>query len=281
MPDRELLDRALTELRGQLDGSEAACKICDQLSHPFDTLDFGKTARENFYPQGYLGIPVLYFKCTSCGFVFTHFFDVFTPQQWEHFVYNGEYVQVDPAFLGHRPDRNARLIEAFLCGRRRAQVVGLDFGGGNGATASLLREKGWTYNAFDPFGVNDVNAGRIGQYNVCSAFEVFEHLPDPVSSLKSLLELATPGRLTIIITTLVHDGVINDWSRLNWWYAAPRNGHISLFSHAALQALARRFGLQVTSSKGKHVLTRGLSKREATIFLMRARVASKVMSIDR
>ncbi len=279
MQDGELLDRAVAELRQQLYASERACKICQQPSHLFDIVDFGKTARENFYPRGLVGVPVLYLKCDGCGFVFTHFFDDFTDEQWRRFVYNEEYAEVDPAFLGLRPALNARLIEAYLCGRRRARVVGLDFGGGNGATVSLLRNKGWTYDAFDPFGLNDVKAERIGKYNLCSAFEVFEHLPDPVSSLKSILDKATPGRLTIIITTLVHDGVITDDLRLAWWYAAPRNGHVSLFSHAALRALAGRFGLQLTSSKGTHLLTRGLSKREASTFLLRGRAASKVMSL--
>ena len=279
MQNGELLDKAVAELRHQLYASARTCKICQQPSHLFDTLDFGKTARENFYPHGLVGIPVLYFKCDSCGFVFTHFFDDFTEEQWRRFVYNEEYAEVDPAFLGLRPELNARLIEAYLCGSRRGRVVGLDFGGGNGATASLLRNKGWTYDAFDPFGLNDVKAERIGKYNLCSAFEVFEHLPDPVSSLKSLLDMATPGRLEIIITTLVHDRVIDDHSRLAWWYAAPRNGHVSLFSHAALLALAGRFGLQLTSSKGTHLLTRGLSKREASIFLLRRRAVSKLMSL--
>jgi hypothetical protein len=57
---------------------------------------------------------------------------------------------VDPTFLGLRPEGNARLVEAFLWGSRRVQVVGLDFGGGNESTALLLRNKGWRYDSFDP-----------------------------------------------------------------------------------------------------------------------------------
>lgn len=279
MQKGELLDRAIAELRQQLYTSARACKICQQPSHLFDALDFGKSAREHFYPLGFAGVPVLYFKCESCGFVFTQFFDDFTEEQWRRFVYNEEYAEVDPGFFGPRPAMNARLIEAYLFGRNRARVVGLDFGGGNGKTVSLLRNKGWTYDAFDPFGLNDVKAELIGKYNLCSAFEVFEHLPDPVSSLKSLVGMATLDRLAIIITTLVHDGLITDNNLQSWWYAAPRNGHISLFSRAALRALAGRCGLQLTSTKGTHLLTRGLSKREASIFVLRGRAASKVMSL--
>ena len=277
--DAELLNKAVAELRQQLCASARACKICEQPSYLFDIVDFAKTARENLYPRGLVGVPVLYFKCDSCSFVFTYFFDDFTDEQWRRFVYNEEYAEVDPAFMGVRLALNARLIRAYLCASRRAQIVGLDFGGGNGVTAALLRNKGWAYDAFDPFGLNEVKAERIGKYNLCSAFEVFEHLPDPVSSLKSLLDKAAPGRLMIIITTLVHDGFITDELRLTWWYAAPRNGHVSLFSQAALRALAGRFGLQLTSSKGTHLLTRGLSQREASIFLLRGRAASKVMSL--
>jgi hypothetical protein len=38
-----------------------------------------------------------------------------------------------------------------------------------------------------------------------------------------------------------------DQQRLNWWYVAPRNGHVSIFSRPALTAAWERHGYKVLS----------------------------------
>jgi hypothetical protein len=43
----------------------------------------------------------------------------------------------------------------------------------------------------------------------------------------------------VLFSTLLSDGNIHPNQRLSWWYASPRNGHISLFSRNALTLLAQ------------------------------------------
>jgi 2-polyprenyl-6-hydroxyphenyl methylase/3-demethylubiquinone-9 3-methyltransferase len=60
----------------------------------------------------------------------------------------------------------------------------------------------------------------------------------------------------ILLSTLLQPADI-DRQGLSWWYAAPRNGHVSLYSATSLEKLAERFGFQIHSlDQSYHVLYR-------------------------
>jgi 2-polyprenyl-6-hydroxyphenyl methylase/3-demethylubiquinone-9 3-methyltransferase len=270
-----LLEYALNRLSIDRSSSGVACKICGEVTQLFDVVDFKKSCDRALYPDGLSGIPVFYRSCPSCKFIFTSFFDAFTTEQWRTYVYNDYYAVVDPEYLEIRPRRNVSEIESLLTGDQNV-TIGLDFGGGNGTTAKLLRQKGWTYDSYDPFGLSDVKPEAIGQYNFCSTFEVFEHSPDPVSTLSEIIRMTSPGKLMILVGTAAHDSFVRPDSRLTWWYAGPRNGHISLYSHRALQLLGERFGLSYVSiSAGTHLLLRGIAVPEARRALLKSKVMQR------
>lgn len=233
----------------------APCKICGAESLPFDTVDMGKTCLETVYPLGVYGIPVVYKRCPDCRFIFTNDFDHFTESDWSSTIYNDRYIDVDPDYALRRPILSAGLIASQFSKR---DIVGLDYGGGSGVMAGHLRKQGWTYDAFDPFGQTSLTPGLVGSYNLCSAFEVIEHLTDPAEAMKAILDMCSKDRVMLVIGTNVHDRFVTDRSRLSWWYAAPRNGHISLFSKEALRRLGARFGLDYASfGISTHFLSRG------------------------
>ena len=171
--------------------SSARCKICGGEAYPFDLVDFNKSCDDAIYPLGICAIPVVYMQCGHCQFIFTEFCDSFTEEKWRRYVYNEQYAKIDPEYLDIRPRVNAREIVALLAGKM-ANTVGLDYGGGSGKTAALLREQGWVFDTYDPFGHTDMSPDRIGRYNFCSAMQVFEHTPDPVGSLREIVEESKP-----------------------------------------------------------------------------------------
>jgi hypothetical protein len=251
--------------------AELRCKVCDGSSPRFDVVDFHKCCDPRLYPFGLSGVPVFYYRCHTCRFIFTDFFDGFTPAQWSRHVYNADYVKVDPEYVDARPRSNALELRGFL--RDPSATIGLDFGGGNGLTASLMRDAGWSFDSFDPYGHSDISQARLGRYNFCSAMEVFEHTPDPAEALRSIVEMCTRERLVVFVGTGVHDGIVTDQTRLSWWYAGPRNGHISLFSREALRRLGLRFGLDYASvTRGTHLLTRGVSLAAARAQIVRGKL---------
>jgi pimeloyl-ACP methyl ester carboxylesterase len=171
-----LLTYAIERLRAARQLSSTPCKICGGDASLFDVLDFNKSCDSTLYPLGLSGIPVHYKRCHKCDFIFTDFFEGFAPEQWKRYVYNDDYIKVDPEYISIRPPRVAREIMAVL-GDKKNSIIGLDYGGGNGFTTSLLRKDGWAFDSYDPFGHTDISPDRIGRYNFCSAMEVFEHLP--------------------------------------------------------------------------------------------------------
>jgi 2-polyprenyl-6-hydroxyphenyl methylase/3-demethylubiquinone-9 3-methyltransferase len=72
-----------------------------------------------------------------------------------------------------------------------------------------------------------------------------EHVPRPRETVAALAELLRDEG-AILFSTLVQP---RDFARvgLGWWYAAPRNGHISLYSTAALARLFGEVGMKVVS----------------------------------
>ena len=105
---------------------------------------------------------------------------------------------------------------------------------------------------------SSIETGSFCSFDLITSFEVFEHVPDPKSTLEDMLRyLKLDGFM--IFSTLLSDGHIEKNGRLTWWYASPRNGHISFHTQKSLQALAKTKGLNFHSfSPGVHMYYRVL-----------------------
>jgi SAM-dependent methyltransferase len=141
----------------------------------------------------------------------------------------------------------------------------LDYGGGNGVLSAELFAAGWNSTSYDPF-VDGPLRGDLGRFNLVTSFEVFEHVPDVnhlIATLSSLVE--EDG--VVLFSTLLSDGSIARNQRVQWWYASPRNGHISLFSRRSLALLGAKEGFElVTFSPNLHAFWRRLPAWAAEIF---------------
>ena len=209
------------------------CKICAARSALFGAVDFSKNCEERngqFLPDS--GIPVYFYRCQTCGFTFADMFDQWTSLNFFTHIYNEEYVKVDPEFVTIRPQNMARFI-ASLFDQQKASISVLDYGGGEGMLADLLDRDGYrSAVAYDPFGTTTA-IRPAGQYDLITCFEVMEHVPDPLGTVADMAGfLKAEG--VIVFSTLLQPKNF-DQIKLEWWYASPRNGHISLFSRSALK----------------------------------------------
>lgn len=236
--------------------AQHACPVCTTQTRAFDVVDFNKSAIENegkFLPLS--GEPVYYFLCDECGFCFAPTLCAWSMSDFENKIYNDAYVEVDPDYLDVRPRANAQTVESAF-GEHRQQIRHLDYGGGNGQLSALLRESGWQSISYDPFSDRDVDLAHLGRFDLITSFEVFEHVPDPKALMRTLSSLLEPVGL-ILFSTLVSDGHLQRNRRLDWWYAAPRNGHISLYSTESLNRLASEHDLLMASfSPNLHLLSK-------------------------
>jgi hypothetical protein len=88
-------------------------------------------------------------------------------------------------------------------------------------------------------------------------FEVVEHSTHPTGLFADMKELLLdPG--IILFSTLVQPGDI-DKQGLNWWYAAPRNAHVSLYTKPSLAQVGHQLGFTLGSfNESYHVFFRDI-----------------------
>jgi hypothetical protein len=221
------------------------CKICGCAAQLYGNVDFNRSCEElHGLKLPCLEIPVHYHRCTGCGFLFTECFDDWTEAEFKQFIYNDDYIKVDPDYLDTRPAGNAtEMISLF--GQDRSRIRILDYGGGNGLLARRLRGAGFTYvKSYDPF-TPEYSIRPDSKFDLITSYETFEHLPDPLSVIDILVSLLTPKGV-VKFTTLVQPAELEN-EGMAWWYIAPRNGHVSLFSERSLAVAWQRHGFTVSS----------------------------------
>lgn len=227
------------------------CKCCGGHAEFFLRVDSSRTCEDRHQPPfPPSGIGVDYVRCDACEFIFTDYLDGLTDNEIGARIYNSEYIKADPEFAETRPALIADMLVS-LFGPARADIEALDYGGGAGLLARLGRERGFArYDSFDPFFGDGTGPER--QYELVTAFEVVEHSRDPLATFEEALSYVRPDGVLFFTTQLQPSGVGPDW-----WYIAPRNGHVSLHSAHSLRALAQRCGARVISlSELGHIVYR-------------------------
>jgi SAM-dependent methyltransferase len=233
----ELRDEALRRL---------TCPVCGAPAVLLDVVDFNKSceeARGRFLPLS--GIPVYYALCGDCSFCFAPELYKWTLEEFSTRIYNDDYLQVDPDYLETRPRASLEHLTQLL-GDTCRDIRHLDYGGGHGLLSDLLRDAKWDSSSYDPFVDRDKHLHELGKFDLVTAYEVFEHVPDAPQLISDLAGLLRDDGV-ILFSTLVSDNYIAPSQRLTWWYAAPRNGHISLFSKKSLYLLGQREGFNFGS----------------------------------
>ncbi len=223
-----------------------ACPVCGTEAKPLDVVDFNKNCEEKagvFLPLS--GKSIYYHHCPNCAFTFAPEIMAWSKEEFEANIYNDEYKVVDPDYLEARPTSNAQsILNAF--GNFYGKARHLDYGGGNGLMSKIMQGHGWNSTSYDPYVNADVNPEQLGKFDFITAFEIFEHVSDVHKLIHSLTALMHP-QSAVLFSTAISDSDIKPNQRLYWWYASPRNGHISLFSKKSLSLLAASVNLKCTS----------------------------------
>jgi SAM-dependent methyltransferase len=222
------------------------CPVCAGSCALLDVVDFNRSCEEErgkVLPLA--GVPVYYALCGTCGFCYAPEIAAWPLKEFEDRIYNADYAAVDPDYREVRPRTNAAMLRATFGEPGRA-IRHLDYGGGSGLLAATLRESGWQSASYDPFVDRDTRIDTLGRFDLITAFEVFEHVPDVSRLMETLQALLAPGGM-VIFSTLLSDGHLYPKQRITWSYVAPRNGHISLYSRTSLAVLGRRYGWNFAS----------------------------------
>jgi 2-polyprenyl-3-methyl-5-hydroxy-6-metoxy-1,4-benzoquinol methylase len=225
------------------------CRICDASARHFSTRKvLGK-------------YDVAYFQCPDCRFIQTE------EPYWLAEAYGSAIAQLDVGVVS-RSEHLLRVVPTLLKMYFKPEARFLDFGGGYGLFVRMMRDRGFDFYRQDRYCEN-VFARHFdladlpprSRFDLLTAFEVVEHLPDPVAELSAMLQLSDN---VLFFTELQPE----DPAALEqWWYFSPETGqHVSLFHRRSLAALARRTGLHLLSHENLHLLSR--TPRSALIYRM-------------
>ena len=94
-------------------------------------------------------------------------------------------------------------------------------------------------STFGPF--TEFTARPQRRFDLITCFEVMEHVAFPAQIVADIGRLLEDEGI-LLFTTLMQPADF-DQLGLRWWYVAPRNGHISLYSRRSLAILFERNGM--------------------------------------
>jgi len=192
---------------------------------------------------------VHYFRCPDCGTVQTE------NAWWLEEAYACPLAATDVGAVS----RNIALARMVVAVRMLAVTTEgpcLDVGGGTGLLVRLLRDAGVDCYWEDRYAQNVFARGFEARgerhYALLTAFEVLEHLPDPLVHLTDWL--ARSDSVLLTTTLLPASRPRPD----EWWYYAPETGqHVTIYTAIALHVMAGHLGARLlTDGVRTHLFTR-------------------------
>ena len=212
------------------------CKICASSS-----IFFANAKLLNKYD-------VDYFQCSDCGFVQTE------DPYWLADAYSEAIAGSDIGLVTRNMNLSAcarLLIEQYF----NPDAQFLDYGGGYGLFVRLMRDVGFDFYWSDKFCKNLFAQGfednGNSQYELVTAFELLEHLVDPVQEISEMLKL---GNSLLFSTSLLPP---SNPAPGEWWYYAPHEGqHIAIYTPESLKRLSQQLDCNLYSDgQSVHLIT--------------------------
>jgi 2-polyprenyl-3-methyl-5-hydroxy-6-metoxy-1,4-benzoquinol methylase len=136
----------------------------------------------------------------------------------------------------------------------------LDYAGGYGIFVRLMRDKGFDFYRQDIycenhfakyFDICELNTGT--KFELVTAFEVFEHLVDPIEEINKIFEYTD----VVFFSTELQPKIKMN-STADWWYFAEETGqHISFYTIKTLKIIAKKTNCYLYSNNyNLHILTK-------------------------
>ncbi len=221
--------------------SEFKCKICN--GH----------CKELFTALVLTRHSVTYFQCANCKFIQTE------NPYWLNEAYGSAISSMDVGLV-YRNNMMVKAIVPILKEYFDYKAKFLDYAGGYGLFVRLMRDLGFDFYRQDIYCQNifaaylDVtDLPEETRFEAVTAFEVFEHLVDPLQEIRHMFKYAD----TIVFSTelqpekpLVSSG--------DWWYFVPESGqHISFYTLSSLSRIAEALNCRIYSNNANlHILTK-------------------------
>ena len=210
---------------------------------------------------------ISYFHCGACGFLQTE------KPYWLEEAYQSAIAIADTGLVQRNLGISAKLSTLiYLCFDPSKAYV--DAAGGYGMLTRLMRDFGFDFYWDDKYCDNLMARGfeaasRNLDVAAVTAFEVLEHLTDPIDFLATTMRRFNAG--SVVVSTETYSGFTPPDP--SWWYYVFDTGqHIAFFRQDTLQEMAKKLGLHLFSVGGLHVFSSRPLRNQllATMFCGRA-----------
>lgn len=214
------------------------CKVCS------DRADF-------FARDVILGkYSISYYRCNACGFIQTE------EPYWLDEVYSKAIAGSDTGLVSRNLDLAIK-AQAIISTWFNPAKKFLDFAGGYGMMVRLMRDAGYDFRWHDKYCDNifakgfEADVTDQGEFELVTAFEVFEHMSDPLTQIKSLEQYS---RNILFSTEIIPEAVPQPGS---WdYYGLDHGQHLSFFSLKSLEVISKKLSLHLyTNGTSIHLFT--------------------------
>lgn len=217
----------------------APCPVCDGVPEPCFSA---RVLRRH---------EVEFFLCRACGLLRSE------EPYWLEEAYRTPLAEADTWAVA-RTLAASRRLAAVLTAFFDPGAAYLDLAAGSGMLVRRMRDQGFDFYWDDPHAENLFARGferreAPGAFEVVTAFEVLEHLYDPVPFLEAALAASRTG--TLVFSTQLYQGeppAPDAWP----YYAFPWGQHVAFYRRDTLARLAARLGVRYLGRRDLHVFTR-------------------------
>lgn len=220
---------------------------------------------------------VKYYRCNETDFIQTE------EPYWLDEAYSGAFSTIDVGLPG-RNNMLAETVNKILGSNFDDKGIYLDFAGGYGLFTRLMRDNGFNFYNTDKYCKNIfaqyfdlADLPEVPKFELVTAFEVFEHLPDPLSGIQEILAYSD----NLLFTTELQPE--NLQSVNDWWYFIPEVGqHVALYTEKSLQYVADKLGYNFyTNGSTLHLFTKREFKENPLVFKKDAFLVRKAKKLIR
>ncbi|SJN57338.1 hypothetical protein VR7878_02254 [Vibrio ruber DSM 16370] len=214
---------------------------------------------------------VNYYKCSHCGIIKTE-----TPY-WLDEAYSDAIANSDIGLLD-RNNYNSKMVLTILSILNRVHDRVVDSAGGYGILTRLLRDRGIHCYSSDKYCENlfssEFCGDNVKNIKVLLAFEVMEHLSNPIEFLSENIDKYNPDLLIFSTQTFI------DNPPLNWWYYSFHTGqHITFYQQKSLAILANKFNLKYYMiNDSYHIFSRN-KINSVKLFFMKNKISRKIIHV--
>ncbi|MBO0930951.1 class I SAM-dependent methyltransferase [Fibrella aquatilis] len=195
----------------------------------------------------------VYYQCNSCQFIQTE------QPYWLNEAYSSAIAGLDIGLI-QRNEVSVSIVQSVISRWFDPKGQFVDFGGGYGMLVRMMRDRGFDFYRYDTHCENLFSrtfeavlpSDEESFYTLLTAFEVFEHLVEPMEDVSLMLRYSH----NVLFSTEVQP--VNWVPKIDtWWYILPETGqHVSLYSIKSLQIIAERCGLHYEKGQNNmHLLS--------------------------